>query len=171
MLTFNHDNLPKTRRSILIVCLLIIAAEKYLSASTERIDFGGLVLEITKPEFVTGLFIGLLYLWIVMIAQFTTGPMMEVVNRWKNKKIDQIKTSSIPPEPWEDFSPSDDKRDVNYSENLKHYLKNKKVQDTNKLAEKFRLGSEIYSSIIFATPVTILTILIGINYFGLVCIF
>ena len=137
MLTFNHDNLPKTRRSILIVCVLIIATEKHLSASTESIDFWGLVLEITKPEFVTGLYIGLLYLWSVMIAQFVTGPMMEFVNRWENKNLDQIKTSSIPPESWEGFSPSDDKKDVNYTQNMIRYLKELKVKDIYKHAKNF----------------------------------
>ena len=132
----------------LLVCVLIITAENYLSPSTKNVEFGGLVLAITKCQLVSGFYLGLLYLWFVMIAKILTG------KKFKEEYVYYFCQNLY----------------VSYCK-----YKDRKATEKATLAQMNRLGNirqklenviKSYSIFVSTAPVIILTFFVWIKYNG-----
>lgn len=142
--------------------MLIITGENYLSSSTTSLGLGGLTLEVTKSEIVSGLCVGLLYLWLVAIAQIATGPAIPLLQRWtrsRQNEIDEAFNGGFPDD--------EDQRDSSEQYEAENQALTKvKSQDA-----AIRFGISSFSSIVFIAPSMILTIFVWIKYDGLVRVF
>lgn len=157
-MVFDHENLNKTRRSILIICILIIAAENYLSPISSGINFGGLTLSITKTEIIGSLCLGLSYLWIVVLAQLLNGPILEITKKRRVRVYSEISEAFTDP------------RDNAYKIQAEESHNNDpEVQATEMATSKFNFYFRIfesYSQFIFWVPMLLLSIIIIFKHDG-----
>lgn len=158
---FDHNNFPKTRRSILIVCVLIFAGERYLSSTMSGIDFGGLKFDVTKDQIIDGFCIGLLYLWFVAIAQFAVGQGKARVVKWEEREQERIS---------KDFAPTDNNSYHPQRSSKVEYFKDNPEAKFSKLVKniakrRFR-AFDTYSTLIFTAPSILLTELVWLKYDG-----
>lgn len=155
MLAFDHENLPKTRRSILIVCVLVIALERYLTASTSNIGFGGLNIEITKPQIIDGLSIGLLYLWTVFIAQLAVGPFSDWIKRREKLKEGGLR------EEYNSYGSSDEEPRQNEA-----IIIEIACEELRNETRRYEGAIQWYSMTIFMIPPLLLSAFVWIKYDG-----
>ncbi len=158
MLTFNHENSSKTRRSILLVCVSIIAAENYIPANTENVFFEGFALEISKYQLVDGLCIGLLYLWFVLFAQLAMSSGWKAVDSWKDKTRHLIHVAFTPPDPT---------IDPNYEERMRDDPAHQKFKRVDRYTKILRLTLKSYWTVMLCAPVILLTGFVWMQYNGL----
>ena len=158
MLTFNHENSSKTRRSILLVCVSIIAAENYIPANTENVFFEEFALEISKYQLVDGLCIGLLYLWFVLFAQLAMSSGRKAIDSWKNKARYLIHVA---------FSPPDPTIDPNYEESMSGNPMHQEFKRVDRYTKTLHLTLKSYWTVILYAPVILLTGFVWMQYNGL----
>ena len=156
MMVFDHEHLSKTRRSILVVCVLILASEKYLFLSNSGFEFDGLTLALTKQDVTGGLSIGLIYLWIVALSQLLSGPVTEYAVAQKKTQHQEISDAFVMPK---------ELQRQQFEE--QQYYDDAEVQARMDIDRKFKRifdSTKFYSGAVFWIPACLLSLLIFIKY-------
>ena len=161
---FDHDDLKKTRRAVIVISVLMILANSYLSEVSD-VSIVGLKFSLDRESVLNGLSIGFAYLWWMLLWHSIREVIPKFLEIQKDKTVKkkniEIYVANLSHEAQverdymlEDAGP--------YSEgDAISDEKNKIIQQSDKFVKNIRLGVMIAANIL---PPLVVSLVVGYKF-------